>query len=39
VVLGGETQGGFKMIGGRYSGRGPGTESKGNSTALVDTWR
>jgi hypothetical protein len=39
VVLGGETQGGFKMIGGRYSSRGPGTESKGNSTVLVDAWR
>jgi hypothetical protein len=39
VVLGGETQGGFKMISGRYSGRGPGTENKNNPTGLIDVWR
>ncbi len=39
VVLGGETQGGFKMISGRYIGRGPGTENQTNPTCLVDVWR
>jgi hypothetical protein len=39
VVLGGETQGGFKMIGGRYAGRGPGTDPKGSATVLIDAWR
>jgi hypothetical protein len=39
VVLGGETQGGFKMISGRYTGRGPGTENKTDPTFLIDVWR
>jgi hypothetical protein len=39
VVLGGETQGGFKMIGGRSSGRGPGTDNKDAPTGLIDIWR
>jgi hypothetical protein len=39
VVMGGETQGAFKMISGRYTGRGPGTDNKGNPTGLIDVWR
>ncbi len=39
VVLGGETQGGFKMISGRYSGRSPGRDNKSDPTVLVDAWR
>jgi hypothetical protein len=39
VVLGGETQGGFKMISGRYAGRSPGRDNKSNPTILVDAWR
>lgn len=39
IVLGGETQGGFKMISGRYMGGGPGTDNKGKPTGLVDIWR
>jgi len=39
VVTGGETQGAFKMIGGRFSTRGPGTENKSNPTGLIDVWR
>ena len=39
VVLGGETQGNFKMISGRYSGLSPGRDNKGNPTYLVDLWR
>ncbi|PQA89538.1 hypothetical protein CW354_01310 [Marinicaulis flavus] len=39
IVLGGETQGAFKMISGRYMGGGPGTDNKGNPTGLVDIWR
>jgi hypothetical protein len=39
VVLGGETQGGFKMISGRYSGLSPGRDNKTNPTGLVDIWR
>src|SRR6516165_860510 len=39
VVTGGETQGAFKMFGGRYSGRGPGTFNKENPTVVIDTWR
>jgi hypothetical protein len=39
VVTGGETQGAFKMFGGRYAGRGPGTFNKENPTVLIDAWR
>ena len=39
VVTGGETQGAFKMFGGRYSGRGPGTFNKENPTVVIDAWR
>ena len=39
VVMGGETQGAFKMISGRFSTRGPGTENKNNPTGLIDVWR
>lgn len=39
IVLGGETQGAFKMISGRYMGGGPGTDNKGAPTGLVDIWR
>ncbi len=39
VVAGGETQGAFKMFGGRYAGRGPGTFNKENPTVLIDAWR
>ena len=39
VVMGGETQGAFKMISGRYTGSGPGTDNKGNPTGLIDVWR
>src|SRR5262245_15632874 len=38
VVTGGETQGAFKMFGGRYSGRGPGTFNKENPTVVIDAW-
>ena len=39
VVTGGETQGAFKMFGGRYAGRGPGTFNKENPTVVIDAWR
>jgi len=40
VVIGGETQGAYKMISGRYRGLGPGTMTKGKApTVLVDDWR
>jgi len=39
VVMGGETQGAFKMLSGRFSTRGPGTENKNNPTGLIDVWR
>jgi hypothetical protein len=39
VVTGGETQGAFKMFGGRYAGRGPGTFNKENPTVIIDAWR
>ena len=40
VVMGGETQGAFKMISGRYRGLGPGTMTKGKApTVLIDDWR
>ena len=39
VVTGGETQGAWKMFGGRYAGRGPGTFNKENPTVLIDAWR
>jgi hypothetical protein len=39
IVTGGETQGAFKMFGGRYSGRGPGTFNKENPTVVIDAWR
>ncbi len=38
VVAGGETQGAFKMFGGRYTGRGPGTFNS-NPTVVIDAWR
>jgi hypothetical protein len=39
VVTGGETQANFKMISGRYLGRGPGTDNKTKPTVLIDAWR
>jgi len=39
VVTGGGTQGVYKMFGGRYSGRGPGTFNEENPTVLIDAWR
>jgi hypothetical protein len=39
VVTGGETQAAFKMFGGRYAGRGPGTDNFGKPTILIDAWR
>ena len=39
VVTGGETQGAWKMFGGRYAGRGPGTFNKENPTVRIDEWR
>jgi len=43
VVMGGETQGAFKMVSGRYRAfgptSGPGTANKGNPTVLIDDWR
>lgn len=39
VVTGGETQGAWKMLGGRYAGRGPGTFNKENPTVRIDEWR
>lgn len=39
VVTGGETQAAFKMISGRYLGRGPGTDNKTRPTILIDAWR
>ena len=39
VVTGGETQGAFKMFGGRYAGRGPGTFNKEDPTVIIDAWR
>jgi hypothetical protein len=39
VVAGGETQAAFKMISGRYLGRGPGTDNKTKPTVLIDDWR
>lgn len=38
AVLGGETQGAFKMISGRLSGRGA-KDSRGNPIGLIDAWR
>ena len=39
AVLGGETQGAFKMIGGRFTGSSPGADKKGNPVGLIDIWR
>jgi len=39
VVTGGETQAAFKMLSGRYLGRGPGTDNKGKPTVVIDPWR
>jgi hypothetical protein len=39
VVTGGSTQAAFKMFGGRYLGRGPGTPNRGKPTFLIDEWR
>jgi hypothetical protein len=39
VVTGGETQAAFKMISGRYLGRGPGTDNKTKPTVVIDHWR
>ena len=39
VVTGGETQAAFKMFGGRYAGRGPGTDNRGKPTIIIDEWR
>jgi hypothetical protein len=39
VVMGGETQGGLKMISGRYYGHSPGRDNKSNPTFLIDVWR
>ena len=38
AVVGGETQGAFKMISGRVVGRG-GKDSRGNPIGLIDPWR
>ena len=38
AVVGGETQGAFKMISGRHVGRG-GKDSRGNPIGLIDVWR
>ncbi len=38
AVVGGETQGAFKMISGRLLGRG-GKDSRGNPIGLIDPWR
>jgi hypothetical protein len=39
IVMGGETQGAFKMISGRYTGRGRGGERGGSPPGLIDVWR
>ena len=39
VVAGGETQGLWKIFGGRYGGRGPGAPAVVNPTMSVDAWR
>jgi len=44
IVMGGETQGAFKMISGRYTGRGPNSPgatraNSGNPPGLIDVWR
>lgn len=39
VVMGGGTQGAFKMISGRYKGIGPGTADRKDPTVRVDDWR
>ena len=39
IVLGGETQGAFKMISGRYMGRGFGADKNSTPAGLIDIWR
>ena len=39
VVECGETQAAFKIFGGRYAGKGPGTFNKENPTVVIDEWR
>lgn len=39
VVMGGETQGAFKMISGRFARGGPGTTAKNDPVGLIDKWR
>jgi hypothetical protein len=39
VVVGGETQGAFKMISGRYRGVNPFTANLKSPTILIDDWR
>lgn len=39
AVIGGETQGAFKMIGGRFAGSAPGADKKGDPVGLIDVWR
>jgi len=39
IVMGGESQGAFKMISGRYLGRGPGTANAEGPTGFIDIWR
>jgi hypothetical protein len=39
IVTGGETQGAFKIISGRFSSRGAGTANKTDPICLIDLWR
>lgn len=39
VVTGGETQGAFKMISGRYISRAGGLAGSKKPTSLIDDWR
>ncbi|MCC6779930.1 MAG: hypothetical protein IT537_25415, partial [Hyphomicrobiales bacterium] len=39
VVTGGETQGAFKMISGRFTARGMGTAVDSKPISLIDPWR
>lgn len=39
IVTGGETQGAFKIISGRFSSRGAGTANRTDPICLIDLWR
>jgi hypothetical protein len=39
VVTGGETQAAFKMFGGLYTWRGPGSSTNPNAAGRIDEWR